>query len=163
MWALVFPVRALIVPHVQYCRLVKRRSGENSGSGCWRRPLTGVGALPRYSQVCMYIGTTQRELNRPSHGYTTTTLLQWTAVKLGAKSGGCCLCNSNTAVLKKPLASSFHPPNRPSWIDQQILEQFILYCMCSDFHISLNSSYIIHISVQNLHTWWNQFNSILLN
>ena len=92
--ALAFPVRALMVPCVQHCGLVWRRSGENSGgAGWWRRPLTGIGALPRYSRVCMYVGATLRGWNRPSRGYTTTTLLQWTAVKLGAKSGGCCLCN----------------------------------------------------------------------
>lgn len=109
-WALVFPVRALIVPRVQYCRLVRRRSGENSHSGWSRRPLTGVGALPRYSQVRMYIGTTQRELNRSSHGYTTTTLVQWTAVKLGAKSGGLCNWWEETLLSwRNPLLLVIHP------------------------------------------------------
>lgn len=52
-----------------------------------------IGWVPSQGTVKCACTLALRGLNWPGHGYTTTTLSQWTAVKLGAKFGGCCLCN----------------------------------------------------------------------
>lgn len=85
----------------------------------WGRCLIKV----QSSMYCMSIGTTLRELNRPSHGYINTTLLQWTAVKMGAKSGVCCFCN---------WLETLHCPEetQPSIMNRPATQSSLFYIAC---------------------------------
>lgn len=154
MLALVLPARALVVPCVQHCGLLRRRSGESSDSaGWWRRPLTRVGAFPRYRQVCMYTGTALGGLNGPSLGYTTKTLSSEQQSNWGLNlAAAACITDEkkNTVVPKKPFPFQF-PSHRPS-ITNKPADIRVVYFILFVFRLSCIVNVFLHMKSIYFHT-----------